>query len=200
MFAAAEASPPDDNPTDAVNLLALIASRDASALSHLYDQFSHALRAVVVRILADEAEADDVLQEVFLKVWDRAPQYAAEQGTPAVWLVTIARNSALNRLRSRNRNAAAMERAAAQPPPDGRGADSAYECVVSAENAALVRGALAALPEEQRVPLELAFLHGLTYEEVAERLGHPIGSVKSRVRRGMARMRQCLPACHPTAP
>lgn len=198
MFAAAGASPSDAHSPRAENLLALIARRDADALSQLYDRYSHALRAVAHRILANEAEADDVLQEVFIRVWDCAPQYAASQGTPITWLITISRNAALNRLRSRKRNAAAMERAAAQPPPDTCDADSGYECVISAEDAALVRQALATLPEEQRIPLELAFLHGLTYEEVALRLGHPLGSVKSRVRRGMARMRSCLPARNST--
>jgi len=194
MSADTGAPPTDAHAPLAEDLLASIARRDAHALSQLYDRFSHALRGIAIRVLADEAEADDVLQEVFLKVWDHAPHYAPEQGSPATWLITIARNSALNRLRSRQRKLAALERAAAQPPP-GPGADpSAYECLVSAERAAEVRQALAELPEEQRVPLELAYLHGLTYEEVAARLGHPLGSVKSRLRRGMARMRTYLTA------
>lgn len=186
------AGPPDDHCARAAQLLALIAMRDAVAFSELYDRFSHALRAVAIRIL-DEAEADDVLQEVFIKVWEHASHYAPEQGTPATWLITITRNSALNRLRARKRNAAVMERAAAEPPSEGpRAAAGTYECVVSAEDAALVRSALADLPEEQRVPLELAYLRGLTFEEVALHLGHPLGSVKSRLRRGMARMRAAL--------
>lgn len=192
MSADAGASPSDDHISTAEDLLARIASRDADALSQLYDRFSHAIRALAIRILRDEAEADDVLQEVFLKVWDRAPHYAPAQGTPATWLITIARNTALNRLRSRQRNAAAMERAAAEPPLESPRTDSAYDCLVSAEKAALVRRVLAELPDEQRVPLELAYLHGLTYEMVAERLGHPLGSVKSRLRRGMARMKTLI--------
>jgi RNA polymerase sigma-70 factor (ECF subfamily) len=192
MSSDAGALPSDETFPTAEDLLARTARRDAEALSQLYDRFSHALRSLAIRILADEAEADDVLQEVFLKVWDHAPHYAPAQGTPATWLLTIARNTALNRLRSRQRNVAAMERAAAEPPPESRQVDCAFTCLISVERAALVRRALAELPEEQRVPLELAYLHGLTYEQVAERLGHPLGSVKSRLRRGMARMRTLL--------
>jgi RNA polymerase sigma-70 factor (ECF subfamily) len=200
MNADAGASPSDDHFPKAEDLLARIARREAAALSQLYDCFAHALRAVAIRFLHEEAEADDVLQEVFLKVWDHAQDYAPAQGTPATWLITIARNASLNRLRARQRKAAALERAAAEPEPDAPRSDSAYECLVSAERAALVRQALAELPDEQRVPLELAYLHGLTYEAVAERLGHPLGSVKSRLRRGMARMKTLLIARDPHTP
>ena len=200
MLSETGASPPDENQLHTAHLLASIAGRNADALSQLYDQFSHALRAISFRVLADAAEADDVLQEVFIKVWDRAGQYAPSLGTPATWLITITRNTALNRLRGRNRNIAAMERAAAEPPHQTTDGDSAFECVVSGETAVLVREALASLPEEQRIPLEMAYLHGLTYEEVAQALGHPLGSVKSRVRRGMARMKLALTGCDPTQP
>jgi RNA polymerase sigma-70 factor, ECF subfamily len=192
------ASPPDENHIHIAHLLASIAGRDADALSQLYDQFSHALRSIAFRVLSDAAEADDVLQEVFIKVWDRAAQYVPALGTPATWLITITRNAALNRLRGRNRNIAAMERAAAEPSHQTTDADSAFECVVSGETILLVREALASLPDEQRIPLEMAYLRGLTYEEVAEALGHPLGSVKSRVRRGMARMKLALTGCYPT--
>ncbi len=200
MSAELGASSPNEHQAHAAHLLALIASRDASAFSQLYDLFSHALRAIAFRVLTDAGEADDILQEVFIKVWEHAPQYSNTQGTAATWLITITRNAALNRLRSRNRNLAAMERAAAEPPHESPDCGSAFERVVSAETALLVRDALASLPEEQRVPLELAYMHGLTYEEVALRLGHPLGSVKSRLRRGMARMKSFLTARDPSQP
>ncbi len=192
MSADPGAQTPDEHHILPEKLLGLIASRDADALSQLYDLFSHALRCIALRVLADASEADDVLQEVFIKVWDRAAHYSAEHGAPATWLITITRNTAINRLRARSRNHAAMERAAAEPALEAVACGSAYDHMVSAETAAMVRKALADLPEDQRTPLELAYLYGLTYEEVAERLGHPLGSVKSRVRRGMARMKISL--------
>lgn len=198
MSAAEGTSQSTDNTPDPARLIALIAGRSSDALSQLYDRFSHALRAIAIRVLSHDGEADDVLQEVFIKVWDHAPQYSAALGTPATWLITITRNAALNRLRARRRNMSAMERAAAEPPPGPPADPSAYECVVSAETATLVRDALAGLPEEQRIPIELAYMQGLTYEEVATRLGHPIGSVKSRLRRGMAHMKSVLIACDPS--
>lgn len=182
----------------AVHLLARIVSEDATALSELYDIFSLPLRAICLNLLGDAGDADDLLQEVFIKVWHRAGDYSPALGSPAAWLITIMRHASLNRLRSRLRNRAAVERAAqdlSSAPSEPAGT---YQCVVAAETARMVRKALAGLPDEQRTPLEMAYMKGMTYEEVAAQLGQPLGSIKSRLRRAMARMKSCLADFDPT--
>jgi len=174
---------PDDD------LLHAIARNDEGALAAIYDRYRLILFGLILRILHDREEAEDCLQEVFLQVWRRARDFDESRGRAFTWLVTIARSRALDRLRaSGSRLKLATE--AAQVAPDEVG-DAAEEAVQS-EQGALVREALAELPEEQRRALLLAYFEGLTQTEIAARLGDPLGTVKTRMRSGMIKLRELL--------
>jgi RNA polymerase sigma-70 factor, ECF subfamily len=189
---------PDDSTVKSITLLAHVAGGDARAFSELYDMYCTTMRAIAIGILSDAAEADDVLQEVFIRIWERAGQYDSAQGSPASWLFSSMRNACLNRVRSRKRGHAVLERAARETVLTPESAGSAYDWLVTTERAGSVRRALLELPDEQRVPMELAYLKGLTYDEVARVLCQPLGSVKSRLRRGMARLKISLSQFDPT--
>lgn len=174
---------PDDD------LLHAIARGDESALAACYDRYRVILFSQILRILNDRQEAEDCLQEVFLQVWRRARDFDTARGRAFTWLVTIARSRALDRLRaSGSRLRLATE--AAQLPRDEMG-DAAAEAAQS-EAVAIVRKALAELPEEQRRTLLLAYFEGLTQTEIAARLGDPLGTVKTRMRAGMIKLRELL--------
>jgi RNA polymerase sigma-70 factor (ECF subfamily) len=177
----------------AARLLAGVAAGDRQSLSHLYDHFSGLLNSIAYNLLHEAAEAEDVLQDVFVKIWHRSHLYSESKGNAVSWLIVITRNTTINRLRSRKRNLAAMERVAQEPGLfESTETPNAYDHSVSVENAHSVRHALLLLPGEQREVLHLAFSQGLTHEEIAHHLHMPLGSVKSRIRRGLARMRDLI--------
>jgi len=175
----------EETRTDA-SLIERVIARDAAAIAELYDRHSRLLFGLVVRILRDRGEAEDVLQEVFLSVWTRAQTYKPALGSPAAWLVGIARNRAIDRLRATGvrlhtlevSQAAAVRTLESPAAQDDRQRD--------------VARALDALPPEQRVLIENAYYLGLTHSELAARFGLPLGTVKTRVRTGMLALRQQL--------
>jgi RNA polymerase sigma-70 factor (ECF subfamily) len=174
-----------------VDLLKAIAARDEAALGRIYDRYRVILFGVLLRILNDRAEAEDVLQEVFLQVWRRASDFDENRGRPFTWLVTLARSRGIDRLRalaSRERVALAGVKEA-----DEEFSDAASDAVRS-EQRGVVNKALAQLPEEQKRPLMLAYFDGLTQSEIAAQLGAPLGTVKTRMRSGMIKLRELLSA------
>ena len=180
---------PDPAQIADIKLLHAIAQRDETALASLYDRYRLILFGLILRILHDRAEAEDCLQDTFVQVWRRARDFDSSRGRAFTWLVTIGRSRALDRLRaSGSRLRLATE--AAQAPHEEVG-DAAKDAVRS-EEGALVRAALAQLPEEQRRPLLLAYFEGMTQTEIAERLGDPLGTVKTRMRSGMNKLRDLL--------
>src|SRR5215210_5089660 len=166
-----------------------IARGDEQALAALYDRYRLILFSLINRILHSQPEAEDVLQEVFLQVWRRASAFDEARGRPFTWLVTLARSRAIDRLRSLgSRDRTAQE--AARDVPDS--ISSAADDAVKSEQGEIVRRALQELPEEQRRTLLLAYFEGLTQSEISERLNTPLGTVKTRMRSGMIKLRELL--------
>lgn len=170
-------------------LLKAIARGDESALADCYDRYRLILFSLILRILHDRHEAEDVLQEAFLQVWRRAKDFDESRGRAFTWLVTIARSRALDRLRA-STSRARIATEAEQEPREEVG-DAAKDALKS-EESAMVRQALAALPDEQRRTLFMAYFEGLTQTEIAARLGDPLGTVKTRMRTGLMKLRELL--------
>jgi len=180
---------PEEAQIDDVALLKAIAGKEEKALSQLYDRYRVVLFGLLVRILNNREEAEDVLQELFLQVWHRAGDYDSNRGRPFTWLVTLARSRAIDRLRSvasRERVATESAREATEEVSD------AVADAVRSEQRGIVTSALSQLPEEQQRALVLAYFDGLTQSEIADRLGAPLGTVKTRMRAGMIKLREML--------
>jgi RNA polymerase sigma-70 factor, ECF subfamily len=177
-------------------LLERIARRDATAVAELYDRHCRVLYGIALRILRSASDAEDVLQDVFVRVWTRADSYDERLGAPGAWLTRIARNRAIDKLRARatrgdahppsldELNALERTTVSDQPSPETTAEQS--------QTRHDIRGALALLPDEQRTLIEAAFFEGYTHSELADRFGLPLGTVKTRIRSGMLAMRQRL--------
>ena len=177
---------PEDTGAD-ILLIERIVDRDDRAVAELYDRHRRLLFGLVLRILRDRSEAEEVLQEVFVQVWTRAETYNVALGPPAAWLVRVARNRAIDRLRANNVRLRAVESA---PLPDP--ADSPESTAELGERQRAVARALDSLPADQRLLIEQAYFLGLTQSELAEKFKLPLGTVKTRVRTGMLALRQQL--------
>src|SRR6266853_1789973 len=170
-------------------LLRAVAAGDKDAFRQLYTQHSSLLFALALKILSDRTEAEDVLQETFVQVWKTAASFDDQRGKPLGWFIMLARSRAIDRLRSRKTRARLTDSAGqddSQIPTATTPADDA----VASEAQRTVRDALGKLPDEQRVPIEMAYFGGLTQFEIAERLSQPLGTVKTRIRTGIIRLRE----------
>jgi RNA polymerase sigma-70 factor (ECF subfamily) len=188
--------------TDTVPLPALlpaVARGDIASFEALFDRYSGTLYALLLRILGNPEDAQEVLQETFVKVWTNAKMFDAVRGSEAAWLISIARSRGIDKLRSRRirvdrENDAGREISIHSSFVEKTtGADEA----IRSEERTAVRGALAELPEAQRIALELAYFEGLSQSEIAERLGEPLGTVKTRMQLGMKKLRDRLRAFQP---
>jgi RNA polymerase sigma-70 factor, ECF subfamily len=192
LSAARTATGTGDSADDAVRV-ARAAAGDASALAALYDGHARAVYSLALRVLGDEADAEDVLQDVFAQAWRQAGRYDAGRGTVAAWLLTMARTRAIDRLRARR----ARPDTNAATPADAT-LDLAAPLVdpgdtlAAARDAERVRGALGGLPLLQRLAIGLAYFEGLTQREIAERLEQPLGTIKTRIRLGLLKLRDAL--------
>lgn len=175
-------------------LLERIARRDGSAIGELYDRHARALFAVACRIVRDEGEAEDILQEAFLRVWQKAETYDPVLGTPAAWLIRIARNRAIDRLRARQARPITEPHDVALlvTPIDEHVTPGPERSTAQAEEQRAVAAALQQIPAEQRRLIEQAFFHGYTQSELAEKFQLPLGTVKTRIRTGMIALRDHL--------
>jgi len=179
------------------DLLARVARGDRGAFGQLYEQSSTLLFSLALRILGDRESAADLLQDVYLEVWRKRVSYDAARGSPMAWLVTMTRSRAIDRVRSRTAkghsvtdpidNSPAVQLADGNPSP--------LEVSAGTETRNLVGEALAELPEAQRKAIELAFYHGLSHSEIAARLNEPLGTVKTRIKLGMDKLRTVLRPC-----
>ena len=185
------ASDPND-----LSLMQRIAARDADALAELYDRHSRLLFGLILRIVRDRSEAEEILQEAFMRVWRRAEIYDGQMGGPLPWIVRVARNCAIDRLRARRVRAAvdtpAIDLAAVEAAAPATGIQTPEAAVLDAERRQKVTDSLDGLPAEQRQLIEAAFFEGYTHSELAQRYGLPLGTVKTRIRAGMLAMRKRL--------
>jgi len=174
-------------------LVRQIQARDQQALEALYDQLAPLVNALILRILGDKAEAEEVLGETFWQVWRDAATYDPSRGTLEGWVITIARSRALDRLRMRKRQEAGGtplgQESQAVPT---RPSPMPETVALQGERARAVSAALQSLSEEQRLPIELAYYEGLSQAEIAHRLAQPHGTIKSRIRLGLLRLRKVL--------
>lgn len=185
---------PTSSPADHV-LIGQIVLRDESALTALYDRHSRLVYSVALRVVRAAPDAEEVLQETFVRVWSRADTYESRLGSPAAWLARIARNCAIDRVRAKR-----VRRLVDAPPPETdtvnlpepvttETPDSLFDDVRKAD---AVRGALGQLTASQRTLIEAAFFDGYTHQELSDRFGVPLGTVKARIRTGLLSLRTHL--------
>ena len=185
---------------DLGQLLSRVALRDQAAFKQLYDATVRCLLAIIVRLLRDPSWAEEVLQEAYVSIWHSAPNYAAARAQPMTWLMAIARNKAMDALRSTTSEREHIVRPRVSDDDEGSAlpdhADDAQagplERLVQSVDALRLRHCLQALEPAQRQALALAFYDGLTHSELAQHMRQPLGTVKAWVRRGLERLRPCL--------
>ena len=190
---------PTRHATSAIDpaLLASIVKGDQQAFSQLYDHSSTLLYTLAFRILGSREEADDLLQDVYLEVWRKVARYDIGRGTPIAWLITLTRSRAIDRLRAR----AARGKNATTPLDNSvssRMADrgpSPFETQADQELRMTVGTAMTSLPAAQQQAIELAYYEGLSHNEIAARLNQPLGTVKTRIKLGMSKLRESLRRC-----
>ena len=172
-------------------LLRAVAARDKEAFQQLYARHGAMLFALAVRILNDQAEAEDVLQETFVQVWKTAASFDEQRGKPLGLFIMLTRSRAIDRLRSRKTRSRLTE-AAGKDESQSVPTTTPAEDAVATESQRAVCEALNVLPSDQRTPIEMAYFGGLTQFEIAQQLRQPLGTVKTRIRAGMTRLREQL--------
>ena len=176
-------------------LLRLIAHARADALSVLYDRYARLIYSLAYRVVGDPSAAEEVTQDVFLRVWEKANTYQSEQAKVSTWLVSIARHRAIDLVRQRGARAEGYSAAwedlpqSIIPRTEGRNPEELSGQAIQAKR---VREAIATLPVEQRQALAMAFLQGYSHSEIAEKIGEPLGTVKTRIRLAMQKLHHLL--------
>lgn len=187
------------SPSD-LELVHAIARGEERAASLLYDRHAGAMYGLALRIVTETADAEEVVLDAFAQVWRDAARYDGTRGSVLGWLTTITRTRALDLLRARGRRVKATDAAGTaldEPAAMGTGFAAPDTLVHEDEQRTVIQGALAQLPAPQRTAIELAFYEGLTHHEVAARLQEPLGTVKTRIRLGMQKLRDTLSVLAP---
>jgi RNA polymerase sigma-70 factor, ECF subfamily len=171
-----------------IELIQQVANHDHEAFSQLYDQFSSLVFTVAMRMLKVRFDAEDLLQEVFVQIWRRADTYSIERGSPEAWIINITRSRAIDKLRAARR----MERSfvLTDDPAGVQSIEDVQSAATDSDTRLTMKSMLADLPEVQRKVLELAYFDGLTQSEIAVHLAEPLGTVKTRMRAGIQRLRE----------
>lgn len=194
MSAPVATPPPEDREQIDAALMSRVARGDRDAFGELYARFSGPLYGTALRILQDAAESQDVVHDGFLAIWNKASTYETSRGSVFSWALTMVRNRAIDRVRMRRRR---QELLADAPLADTEhltteAGPSGSDSAAAQDEARTVRAAVATLPVDQQRALELAFFSGLTQEQIATKLGAPLGTVKARIRRGLLKLRETL--------
>jgi RNA polymerase sigma factor (sigma-70 family) len=169
-------------------VVALLARSDQDALAELYDRFGRVAYGLALRILRDEKLAEDAVQEGFLAAWRNADRFLPERGKASTWLLTLVHRRAVDLVRREDRRRAEPLTPRSEQAPSGSAEEDAWLRFERER----VQSALKQLPDQQREALELAYYGGFTQSELAERLGQPVGTIKSRMFTGLARLRELL--------
>jgi RNA polymerase sigma-70 factor (ECF subfamily) len=176
-------------------LLKRVGEGDRASFEQLYDRFSGVLFSAALQILGDQREAEDVLQDVFVQIWDKAKLYNAARGKPLTWAMTLTRNKAIDRLRSIQRRFRLKDQVEKEAKVSSQMASpNSVDGVDAKEKSRIIHSAVLQLSQEQREAIELAFFSGLTQNEIAEELHQPLGTVKARIRRGMLKLKEIVAA------
>ncbi len=194
-----DAKPPEQSGREALQarderaLVDRLVSRDQAALGELHDRYARVVYAMALKISGSPGEAEDVTIDTFWQVWQQANRYDPVRGSVGAWICTIARSRALDRLRTQRRSPLI---ATDEPPErvDLTIDEDPEQDVFLAERSAIVRSALGELSDSQREAIELAFYHGLSHAEIADRLNEPLGTIKTRIRLGLSKMRDRMAA------
>jgi RNA polymerase sigma-70 factor (ECF subfamily) len=176
-----------------INLVQRITHKDADALSSLYDRYSRLVFSVALKILGSQEEAEEVTQDVFVQVWHKAETYNADQGKLITWISTIARNRAIDQYRRstvRPEGSAISWDDCCDDSADG--SDGIETNVMDGHRRRQIQEAIQGLPEDQRQALSLAFFRGMTHQEIADELDQPLGTVKTRIRLALFKLRSLI--------
>ena len=176
-------------PSDAELMLG-IQAEEPEALSQIYDRYSGILRALILRVIHNDAEADDLLQEVFMEIWNQAKNFCAKKGKPLGWMVTLARRRAIDGLRKKKAYLRAAEglQTETEQQPGERVQSVTEEEVHSGDTRLLMAKVINSLPEAQQQAIELAFFYGMSQREIAANTNTPLGTVKTRLELGLKKI------------
>ena len=176
-------------PTD-LELMVGIQAEDPEALSQLYDRYNGIIKALILRVIHNEAEADDLLQEIFMEIWNQAKNFSAQKGKPLGWMVTLARRRAIDGLRKKQAYARAEERLQqeTEQQPDAWVHNATEEEIAIGDTRVLIRRVISILPPAQQQAIELAFFRGMSQREIAANTNTPLGTVKTRLELGLKKI------------
>ncbi|MBC8097176.1 MAG: sigma-70 family RNA polymerase sigma factor [Akkermansiaceae bacterium] len=175
-----------------VQLLRRIAAKDRQALADFYDQTAKPLFSLACRILGDTSEAEEVIQDVFVQIWEKASTFDPAAGLPFHWAIRIARNRAIDRVRARQRRARVIDEFHDTEILLAVPAATNDQPALADQEIGVIHSAVSALPKDQRQAIEMAFFSGMTHPEIATALSEPLGTIKARIRRGMLKLRDTL--------
>jgi RNA polymerase sigma-70 factor (ECF subfamily) len=184
---------PQPEPSTAIEdaaLMRAIADRDPEALSTLYDRYGGILKALVIRVIHDEAEADDLLQEIFMQIWKQAKNYSQKKGQALGWIVTLTRRRAIDRLRKRQAYHRVTERLELETEhqPDAWIHNRIDDDILQDDLRQFLRRRIEALPALQRQAIDLAFFKGMSQREIAIFTNTPLGTIKTRLELGLRKL------------
>ena len=186
-------APETDDRAIELDLLARVAKRERAAFEQLYARYSNILYATAMKFLKQDADAQDVVQDVFIQIWDKAKLYDPTKGKPLTWALTMTRNRSIDRIRAIQRRTRLRDDFEKETVLDeSAGVREALSGVDASEKSQILRDAVGRLSPEQRKVIELAFFRGFTQSEIADRLGEPLGTVKARARRGLMKLKEIL--------
>ena len=176
-------------------LIRKIGMGDRASFEEFYARFSGLVYSTALKVLANEADAQDVAQDVLFMIWEKAPMYDPARGKPLTWAITMTRNKAIDRLRSHQRRNRLRDDVQRESDHDDFiTTTEPLDMLESTERGELLRSAVMKLSREQREAIEMAYFRGLTQQEIASRLDEPLGTVKARIRRGMLRLKKIMSA------